>query len=249
MRQLLIHCSYHKCLTVFFKRVVVSTLKLTFKKYHHFNSFEKEFYNNINKHYISSINNHYLNFEKISTKYKITRFIRDPRDLVVSGYFYHKRGAEKWCNIKNPKPIDWEVVNGNIPEELKKFDGSYSEYLNAVSLEEGLKAEIDFRKHHFESMLLWPQNAPNIKVYKYEDIIGNEGKIFNDIFKFYELNPILRQIAKYYANKYAAPKRISKESHIRNPSPKQWINIFSKKTNDYFNSNYLNLLKKENYLK
>ena len=192
-KKLLIHCSYHKCLTSYFSKV----MSLIFNKIHplkpgykHFDSKIDEFYENLNKYKIMSVNNHSLDFSLLGDKFKITRFIRDPRDLVVSGYFYHKRNAEMWCGIVNPTENDYDLVNGSVPSGISDGD-SYSSYLRNLSLEEGLIAEIEFRKKHYESMLKWPDNDPRIKIFKYEDIIGNEKNVFKKISEFYVISFIM----------------------------------------------------------
>lgn len=201
---------------------------------------------NINKFEVISINNHHINLRKIAKPYKISRFIRDPRDLVVSGYFYHKRGAEAWTKIKSPKEKDWKIVNGNIPKVLLKSKLSYYEYLNDVTLEEGLIAEIEFRKFHFDSMMKWTEEN-SVKLYRYEDIIGNEGNVFKDLFKFYGFNLFHQYIAEFYANKYSKKSYLSKNKHVRNPKTGQWKSIFNDEIVNYFNFLYKDLLMKYDY--
>jgi hypothetical protein len=66
-----------------------------------------DFYEDHNKYGIVSINNHALDLARLGNDYRISRFVRDPRDLVISGYFYHRRGAEPWSTIVDPKSEDW----------------------------------------------------------------------------------------------------------------------------------------------
>ncbi len=74
----------------------------------------------------------------------VSRFIPDPQDLLISGYFYHKRGAESWYDLVDPEDSDWEVVNGKVPEQIPA-GLSFAQYLNRTSIEEGLLAELTFR--------------------------------------------------------------------------------------------------------
>lgn len=90
------------------------------------------FYQESDHFHLTSINNHALDLEKLGSEVKITRFIRDPRDLVVSGYFYHIRGAEEWCKIVDPEPFDWRAVDGCIPDKMGA-DQSFSSYLQSLS--------------------------------------------------------------------------------------------------------------------
>jgi len=244
----IIHCSYHKCLTVYYSSVmgkVFGAPSMDGKGYKHFNSLVGDFYNNVTNLQGASVNNHCLDLERLGDNFKISRFIRDPRDLVVSGYFYHKRGAEQWCNINNPTELDYKVVNGAIPPCLN--GGAYSEYLSSVSEEDGLIAEIDFRQKHFESMRHWPEDDLRIRVFKYEDMIGNEWNTFRELFRFYGLNVFQTALGLFFMDRYSAKKQQGKRRHIRNVKSKQWREYFTPKVEEYFNSKYSDVLKRYNY--
>jgi len=172
--------------------------------------------------------------------------MRDPRDLVVSGYFYHKRGAEAWCNIINPKEEDWKVVNGSLPANMGE-GYSFSSYLQTLSKEEGLMAEIDFRRKHFDSMLQWPISDPRIKLFYYEDVIGNEGEIFAELLSHYGISWLERWVGVILADRFSAKKQSSKTKHIRDPKAGQWEQHFSPKVRNYFEQQYGDLLKRYGY--
>lgn len=249
MKIKLVHCSYHKCLTVYFSRVLATICNRVIRfngGYRHFNSLIDKFYHESDAFRVSSINNHVLDLERLGDEFRVTRFIRDPRDLVVSGYLYHKRGAEPWCNIIDPIDKDWEVVNGAIPKNLGGGH-SFSAYLNSVSKDEGLKAEIEFRKRHFDSMMKWPMSDPRIKLFRYEDILGNEPDIFSKILEHYEFSWPERKLGKFLADRYSAKKQTEEMTHIRNPKIGQWKEHFSPEVIDYFNQQYGELLKRYGY--
>lgn len=54
-------------------------------------------------------------------------------------------------------------------------------------MSDGLRAEIEFRTRHFDSLLKWMNQPPEL-VMKYEDIIGNEETAFRQLGRFYGLN-------------------------------------------------------------
>jgi hypothetical protein len=205
-----------------------------------------DFYRESGKYKIASVNNHALELKKLNTDFRMTRFVRDPRDLVVSGYFYHKRGAEPWCNIVNPTHDDWKVVNGCVPRNMSQ-GLSFSAYLQSLDKEEGLIAEIDFRNNHFESMLHWPTEDSRIKVVRYEDLIGNECEIFSEIFSFYELSWPERKLGLFLANQFSARKQTGKTQHIRNSRTSQWKEHFTPKVSDYFDQRFEKILKRHDY--
>ena len=244
-----IHASYHKCLTMYFIRVMTNVFnKSLFSKkehYRHFEAIEGVFYNTCKNYLLSSTNGFTIEPKRLPSDYRITRFVRDPRDLVVSGYFYHKRGAEPWFRMKNPTNKYWEPINGNTPKGMKK-DQSYAEYLSGISLEEGLKAEIEFRKYHLESYRSWEENE-KILLFKYEDILGNEVNAFKRLADHLKFNDKQRTAVAKYAKKFAYSPKTSKDKHIRNPKPNQWKEVFTPDITNMFNMEYGDILQRYGY--
>ena len=83
----------------------------------HFFGRVDQFYRYANQWSVCSISGHRLALEKFDN-IRVTRFIRDPRDLVISSYFYHKRSAENWCSFVDPRPQDLIRVNGAVPSAI-----------------------------------------------------------------------------------------------------------------------------------
>lgn len=164
----------------------------------------------------------------------------------MSGYFYHRRGAEHWCELPNPNDIDWLMVNGAVPAGLPE-GMTLTGYLNSVSLEEGLLAELEFRRHHFASMRLWPISDPRIRLFKYEEIIGRESEVFGEICRFFELPFSARLAGPYYARRYRAGQKSSKSTHIRNPNAGQWREYFTPRLRQKFLDSYGDILERYHY--
>lgn len=243
-----VHCSYHKCLTAYFRKVVSRLFRSPFGpdgEYRHFDSRIDEFYHDCEKYAVASVNNHVLDLDRFED-IRVTRFVRDPRDLIVSGYFYHKRSVEPWCDVVSPTKEDWVVVNGTIPEALPERR-SFAQFLNEVSLEEGLLAELEFRRRHFESMRAWGADDPRVEVFRYEEILGNEAEIFDRVFRFLELPFSARQIGLHYARKFRAAKSSSRGGHIRDPRSGQWRTLFTRTVTKKFNDEYGDLAEKFGY--
>lgn len=243
-----IHCSYHKCLTVYYGKTMRDLYNKRFRRrggYRHFNSSIDDFYQYLPDLYVASVNNHYLDRDRLGN-YRISRFVRDPRDLVISGYFYHRCGAEDWCTIKEPKESDWAVVNGCLPAAIRTGE-SFAECLGRLPQEDGLIAEIDFRYNHFRSMAQWPTQDPRILLFKYEDILGNEQQVFSKLLKFYEVPWLERFFGARIAVNYSAGRQKKGMRHIRNPEPQQWKKYFTPKVEAYFMDAHGALLKQLGY--
>jgi hypothetical protein len=238
-----VHCAYHKCLTVLFQNVVGNLYRARLGpagEYRHFDSRLDEFYRECEAFTVASVNNQVVDLDRFEDIH-VTRFVRDPRDLIVSGYFYHKRAAERWCDVVDPTEADWTNVNGYVPDHLGN-GRSFAKHLNEVSLEDGLLAEMEFRRHHFESMRLWPKEDPRIEVYRYEEIVGNEVAIFDRIFQGWALDFRARQIGLHFVRKFRASKRSGFDDHIRDPRSGQWREVFTPRVTHRFEQEYADLL-------
>lgn len=254
-RPVRVHCGYHKCLTMFSRKVykrasIVHSathglLPGHASRFRHFYHRLDAFYDNADRYGICSLSGHALdlaNFEDI----RVVRFIRDPRDLIISSYFYHKRGAERWSQLANPCDLDWMVVRGCVPQGIGP-NQSLMSYLNDSSLEEGLLAEIEFRKYHLQSMMDWPLEDERVRLYRYEDILGREPEVFAEIADFYQLPPLSKSAARHFADKYRAGKALVKKDHIRNAKSQQWRDLFSPAVKEKFNQMYADLLHRYQY--
>lgn len=244
----LIHCAYHKCLTVYYKRVMDAVFNRCLPwsaGYRHYNSHLDDFYGDHARRRVASINNRCLDLERLGN-FKISRFVRDPRDLVVSGYFYHLRGSEEWVERAAPTEADWYFANGCVPEGLAASGLSFSEYLRSISEEEGLLAELDFRRYHFESMREWPAAHPDILTLRYEEVLGEQAGAFGRLFEFYGLSPLERLLGRWFARRYSL-RRLSADAHVRNPSSGQWREHFTPRVQSAFDELYGDLVEQLGY--
>ena len=243
-----LHCGYHKCLTMFSRRIYkracwtsVFPPRLFRHYFHDLQKFRREY----RGFRINSISGHALDPDEFGDV-RIVRFIRDPRDLLVSGYFYHKRGAEYWCKIENPKEGDWGIVRGRVPSCLPA-DTSLEAYLNAVPEADGLRAEYEFRQYHFASMREWALDDPRIRVYRYEDILGREIDVFGEIFDFMEMPVIAKAAGQLYARRTRAASGRNRNAHIRNPKSGQWRDKVPQDVVEAFARDYGDVLERYGY--
>ncbi len=244
----LIHCSYHKCLTVYYGRIMRALFNRLLSwsaGYRHYNSHLEQFCDGFRDDRLSSVNNRALDLERLG-RFRISRFIRDPRDLVVSGYFYHRRGAEPWVTRESPTADDWYFANGVVPEGMRASGVSFAHYLQSLPEEEGLMAELEFRRLHLESMARWPAGHPEVVTWRYEEIVGNETAVFRELFAFYELSAVERALGTWLAGRYSIGRRAG-DPHIRNPASGQWREHFTPRLRRAFESAHPGLVKQLGY--
>ena len=97
------------------------------------------------------------------TKIKGFHVIRDPRDIIVSGYFSHKYSH---------------------PTEGMPHLAEHRNRLQNVSKEEGLLLEMDFSAQELRDMGEWSYDHPDILEIKMENLIVRPYDVFIQIFEF-----------------------------------------------------------------
>jgi len=164
------------------------------------------------------------------SSYRGSHMIRDPRDIVLSAYNYHLWTDEKWVNkpIKD-LPADMSKVWSLLPINQIK-DMTYKEYLNSLSREEGILAEMKrVSTTTIKEIVEWNYLDPNIIEFKYEDIMQNEDDVFRKLFTHYGFKEDDVEKAVKVAEKCSFNKRSKREvgevdnkSHLRSGKLRQW---------------------------
>ena len=117
--------------------------------------------------------------------------IRDPRDLIVSGYFSHlySHSTQGW-------------------PELEK----HRERLKSSSKNEGLMLEIDFTSYFLNHMIGWNYNDQRILELKMEELTSNPKFYFVKILNHFgiKIRPGNFGLDKYYVNKIFSKFRLFK---------------------------------------
>lgn len=243
-----VHAGYHKCLTEYCKKVYRTACRPPVRwrgSFRHFFHRIDMFYGDCSRHTVSSVSGQAIDLDRFDD-IRVVRMVRDPRDMLVSGYFYHKRSAEHWCDLVDPTDVDWMMVNGAVPTSLPA-NQSLAGYLEGATVEEGLLAEIDFRRHHYASMLEWPEQDPRIRLFRYEDIVGDEIRAFGEIFDFLGVSGAARWLGLFVAGRQRASRQAGRLSHIRNPDSGQWRRHFTERVAATFNERYGAVLDRYGY--
>jgi len=99
-------------------------------------------------------------------EFRAVHVIRDPRDIIVSGYFSHK----------NSHPVE------HLPHMA-----AHREQLNEVPKDEGLLLEMDYAASEMEDLATWNYDHPDILELKMEDLTARPYEGFIEIFEFFGL--------------------------------------------------------------
>ncbi len=187
--------------------------------------------------------NSQVNLKSASVPYVGAHFIRDPRDVIVSGYLYHKRCAEKWCvntDFDLTEPILHPKVPNSQEHRTEDWKKAYLSSLNKKSYQQNLldRTETEgilFEMNHYgawtiESMLNWNYENPAIMEVRFETLINNFDETFRNIFERFKMSDrqithALKIASKEDINKMSE-KKIKANDHISSKQITKWKKYF-----------------------
>ena len=170
--------------------------------------------------------------------YRGIHVMRDPRDMIVSGYHYHKWTHESWVH------------------RLDDQGESYQEKLNRLDKRDGLFLEIQHFIFFYRSTLeRWDMSDQHMLEVSYESLMGperdsNYTEIFTHLgFESAELDLAVDLMRLFEAESRSGkrPGAVSKRSHMRSGKPRQWETDLAPEHLDYINQELGQILEKFGY--
>lgn len=225
-----VHCGHHKCLTVLFSNVLRQAAGCARVAFHS-TAEEGVDPDRIGTGDYLLVHDSRIDLDGLGS-FRATYVIRDPRDLVVSGYFYHLRTTETWCTRPNPDHHD-------LPADV-----SYQQHLRSLSIEEGLCYEMSHVSGRMiEDMASWDYTRDDVLELRFEDIVGNERPLFERIFRWYGVGARgaskLAGMAERHSLRAVRKRQPSVAAHARPGSyPGQWRACFTDKVKALFKQRY-----------
>jgi hypothetical protein len=162
-----------------------------------------------------------FDLDKLQMKYKGIHLIRDPRDIIVSGCFYHQKSQEQWLHIKRK-----EFGGLTYQEKINSYyslDEQIMFEMENLALLEDIQEMLSIRK-----MLSWNYNNPAFIEIKYEDLISDENLLlFHKIFTFLGFpNKYIPEILRIAYDNSLFNGNLQKSIHIRSGEARQWEKYF-----------------------
>jgi hypothetical protein len=146
--------------------------------------------------------------------YRGVHLMRDPRDMIVSGYHYHKWTHEPWVH----RPDEAGV--------------SYQQKLNRADKRDGLFMEIDHFIFFYRATLeAWDTDDPDILEVRYDDLMGPErDALYERMFGHLGLEGQDLALATDLMRLFEAKRRtgrktggVAQKSHLRSGKSGQWL--------------------------
>jgi hypothetical protein len=211
-RPLIVHCSHHKAGTVWLFGVLRSIAL-----HHGLQVVEFDSVAPVAASTDIALFAHTRDFRRSSAGSREIRgshMVRDPRDLVVSAYYYHLRTGEQWVHAPRPE-----------------YDGrSYQEHLRSLDKHDGLRLEMNrLESTVFRDMAQWDYTQRDFCELRYEDLLANEQETFLGLFGSYGFSPSAAARATDLALQLGreARSRSGGDSHIRSGQPGEWREHFT----------------------
>jgi hypothetical protein len=145
--------------------------------------------------------------------------IRDPRDVVISGCFYHVKTTEKWAN----KPRK-EFGGKNYREAIAAMPTDHDKLVFEMQ-HTGMKSITD--------MVTWDYQDPDVFEARYEDLIDDtEYKVFRPMMEFLgfrdaDLDTVLELVRANSLFGGATPEGEKDPVHVRSGERRQWPRTFT----------------------
>lgn len=202
----------------------------------------------------------------LSSSFRGVHIIRDPRNVLISGYQYHRHTEELWCNTRPlagtlPEHIKFPLVpysrEHKSPEWKKRYledlkGLSYKDNLKCLDTQKGLAFELDrYASWTIEDMANWNYELDNVLEVKMEDILKNYDEVFSNIFDHLGFTGKLREKALHIAQSHdlnrmsASEIKANKHIHSKNHSKRE--NLLDDEILKSFTEKYGETLKKLGY--
>lgn len=255
--QLILHFGYHKAMTSFFNRVF-HNICLEFgwpeKQYNSDGELRKDEILKIAQPAIVSMYNCTITPDEIGIPFRGSHIIRDPRDLLVSGYKYHLWTEEPWANIPMAEELSARLDPGSFSLQDQTHGISYRELLRSVDEVTGYLIELNFRRKHFQLMEDWDYDNPAVFEIRYEDIFNNEEAVFEKLFAHYGFNRRMQWAAMKYVKAFSFSSlkqqgATGSQKHASVGNPSQWRNKLPAAVQDAFRERHSSLLIRLGYEK
>jgi len=219
-KQLIVHACYHRCMTVYMQRV--------------FNHIANYYGLSVRKTLPADIlfSDHSMNIP--DGPLRGSHMVRDPRDMIVSSYFYHLKTSEKWCHIPLGNYEDQSYNTYLLPNADLTL--SYQQYLHTLPQHDGLLVEIRrFIQHEWPYMVNWNYNDERFIELRYEDVLKDPNAL-EPAFKHYGFDDRAIKLSLNAAWKHSIQNR-KDDKHITSGRLERWREILTPDHLDYIKSN------------
>ncbi len=186
---------------------------------------------------------------KFFDKARMIHLIRHPKDLIISGYHYHKKGSETWNTMSMPKRkfyrflLELDHVLSDQEKKLLHPEVTYQELLQGLPFEKGMMAEMVWLKYIKSFNPLTYYQSPLLPTYRFEEIMEDPVEGVRKICQHWQLS---EKETAYYCDRAAHYNR-NPSYPIRNSAAYQYKEIYTKELNRFFKQQFNELVTRLDY--
>lgn len=155
-----------------------------------------------------------FDFTQINSEYKGLHIIRDPRDIIISGCFYHQKSHEKWLHTAKA-----ELGGLTYQEKINSYN----------SLDDQILFEMENSSlYNINGITNWNYNNSEFFEAKYENLIVDvDLLLFHKIFAFLGFSGrVMPEILRIAYDNSIFSGNLRKSVHVRSAKDKQWEKYF-----------------------
>lgn len=173
--------------------------------------------------------------------FRAVHLIRDPREVLVSGYLYHRHTAEAWCTHVPPTSLPDVIGYPLVPHELasrdresqvaylRRLDGrSYQQRLLASDATTGLLFELEnYASWTIDEMASWATlRDERVLTLRLEYVMASHEEAFERIARHLRLRWYERLVLARVARRHDLARKTERElasmEHVHQPEPDRW---------------------------
>lgn len=191
--------------------------------------------------------------------FRAIRVVRDPRDIWVSGYLYHRRCREEWCtntNFDASAPVTYPRVDYSFehcPESWKRAylarlgGKSYQDNLLELDRKAGLAFELaGYAGRTLDTMRGWTLATPDLLQVQLEDVMCDFDGALGAIFKHVGFNDgecaQAVELARPHDVARMSDEAVAANRHIHSRSISKWRDFVPAAEIDEFERGYGDLI-------
>lgn len=241
----LIRFSYHKCLTRYMGAI--------FDKNKHFFVNKHDLVQHIRAgkaaRFISINNTAVYPEHEIFANSRMIHLIRHPKDLIISGYYYHKKGSEQWNRLYIPwaklykYSLELDHVLNDQERKLLQTRLTYQELLEALPFEKGMMVEMIWLKYvqTFNPLIYYQSSV--LPTYRFEEIMEDPVGAVRKICQHWQLT---EQETAYYCER-ADHYNQAPSYPVRDKSAYQYREVYTKELDRFFKQQFNHLVRRLDY--
>jgi len=191
--------------------------------------------------------------------FRAIRVVRDPRDIWVSGYLYHRHCREEWCtntDFDASTPITYPRVDYSFQHYPEGWKGAYLARLGGKSYQDNLlerdrAAGLAFELAGYtgctlDTMRSWKLATPDLLTVRLEDVMcdfdGALGAIFRHVGFSDDEGAQAVELARPHDVARMSDETVAENRHIHSRNISRWRDFLSAAEIDEFERRYGDLI-------